>query len=139
MLGAVNHDVVSHDHLVALVEEADLARIEHMPQSEDAAPDSGLEGGWTRVPVSISLPFRPTERHAADMVAAIDWTLIVQAAAAAFTAIAAGAAWRAARASRDAVRDQQIAALIGDLNDLHESLTTLGRVLANTGPNSGAT
>jgi hypothetical protein len=66
-----------------------------------------------------------------DMVAAIDWTFIVQAAAAAFTAIAAWAAWRAARASRDAVRDQQIAALIGDLNDLHESLTTLGRVLAD--------
>jgi hypothetical protein len=78
-----------------------------------------------------SLPFRPTERHADDMVAAIDWTFIVQAAAAAFTAIAAGAAWRAAKASRDAVRDQQIAALIGDLNDLHESLTTLGRVLAD--------
>jgi hypothetical protein len=36
MLGAVNHDVVSHDHLVAFVEEADpiLARIEHVSQSE---------------------------------------------------------------------------------------------------------
>jgi hypothetical protein len=100
-------------------------------QPQSLHPVPRLEGRWTRVPASISLPFRPTERHAADMVGAIDWTFIVQAAAAAFTAIAAWAAWRAAKASRDAVRDQQIAALIGDLNDLHESLTTLGRVLAD--------
>jgi hypothetical protein len=66
-----------------------------------------------------------------DMIAAIDWTFIVQAAAAAFTAIAAGAAWRAAKASRDAFRDQQISALVGDLNDLHDNLTGLGRVLAD--------
>ena len=40
MLRAVDHDVVSHDHLVAFVEEGDvvLTRVEHVPQSEDAAP-----------------------------------------------------------------------------------------------------
>jgi hypothetical protein len=65
------------------------------------------------------------------MLAAVDWTLIVQVTAAAFTAVAAGAAWRAAKASRDAVRDQQVATLIDDLNDLHERLTTLGIVLAD--------
>jgi hypothetical protein len=34
----MDHDVVSHDHLVAFVEEGDpvLARVEHVPQSEDA-------------------------------------------------------------------------------------------------------
>ena len=67
----------------------------------------------------------------ANMVAAIDWILVGQVTAAAFTAIAAGAAWRAARASRDAVRDHQVGALIDDLNDLHERLTTLGVVLAD--------
>jgi hypothetical protein len=65
------------------------------------------------------------------MLAAIDWTLVVQATAAAFTAVAAGAAWRAAKASRDAVRDQQVGALIDNLNDLHERLRTLGVVLAD--------
>ena len=65
------------------------------------------------------------------MLAATDWTLVVQATAAALTALAAGAAWKAARASRDAVRDHQVGALIDDLNDLHERLTTLGVVLAD--------
>ena len=65
------------------------------------------------------------------MVAAIDWTLVAQVTAAALTALAAGAAWRAAKASRDAVRDHQVGALIDDLNDLHERLTTLGVVLAD--------
>lgn len=65
------------------------------------------------------------------MLAAIDWTLVAQATAAAFTALAAGAAWRAAKASREAVRDHQVGALIDDLNDLHERLTTLGVVLAD--------
>lgn len=65
------------------------------------------------------------------MLAAVDWTLLVQATAATFTALAAGAAWRAARASRDAVRDHQVGALIDDLNNLHERLTTLGVVLGH--------
>jgi hypothetical protein len=65
------------------------------------------------------------------MVAATDWTLVAQVTAAALTALAAGAAWRAAKASRDAVRDHQVGALIDDLNDLHERLTTLGVVLAD--------
>ena len=40
MLRAVDHDVVSHDHLVPFVEEGDvvLTRVEHVPQSEHAAP-----------------------------------------------------------------------------------------------------
>ena len=67
----------------------------------------------------------------AYMVAAIDWALVAQVTAAALSALAAGAAWKAARASRDAVRDHQIGALIDDLNDLHERLTTLGVVLAD--------
>jgi hypothetical protein len=67
----------------------------------------------------------------ANMVAAIDWILVAQVTAASLTALAAGAAWRAAKASRDAVRDHQVGALIDDLNDLHERLTTLGVVLAD--------
>ena len=41
MLRAVDHDVVSHDHLVPFVEEGDvvLTRVENVPQSEDAAPN----------------------------------------------------------------------------------------------------
>jgi hypothetical protein len=77
------------------------------------------------------LPFSEADHHAANMLAAIDWALVVQAAAAALTALAAGAAWRAARASRDAVRDHQVGTLIDDLNDLHERLTTVGVVLAD--------
>ena len=53
----------------------------------------------------------------ANMVAAIDWILVAQATAAAFTALAAGAAWRAARASRDAVRDHQVGVLTDELKD----------------------
>jgi hypothetical protein len=78
-----------------------------------------------------ALHFSEADHHAADMVAAIDWTLVAQVTAAALTALAAGAAWRAAKASRDAVRDHQVGALIDDLNDLHERLTTLGVVLAD--------
>jgi hypothetical protein len=63
------------------------------------------------------------------MLTAIDWVLTIQVIATVVAAVSAIAAWRAASASRDAVRVQQRSALIADLNDLHGRLGVIGIVL----------
>ena len=62
----------------------------------------------------------------------VTWPQVVDAFAAVATAFAGVAAWRAASASRDALREQRASARLSALTDVHETLTVLGVTLRDS-------
>lgn len=66
------------------------------------------------------------------MLVAVDWPLTIQVVATVFTAIAAGAAAYAAKASRDALRDQRAESRLARFEELHETLRTMKSLLVAT-------
>ena len=102
-------------------------------------PDDRLDGCPRRREVHTlersigGLPHWAPSRHAAlAMLAAIDWPLTVQVIATVLSAVAAGAAWVAAKASHDTVRDVRTSARVARLEELHVILSVLNADLSRT-------